>query len=159
MRTIFISLIIMVAGVSAQAQTPGDLFQQFKGKKNAEYVHFGRLLISVFRPIVNHQSDDPAARTALRCVRSLRTLDLEDCEPEVRKQFAKVANGLKTKGYYEMASSCSEGEQTRVLVRLKGDTIREVLLLSAGDDDCSLVQIKGKVKPEDLESVVDVMKK
>lgn len=158
MKSIIISLIIMVAGESAQAQTPSDLFQLFKGKENAEYVHFGRLLLSVAKPFVMHHANDPAARTALRCVRSLRTLDLEDCTPEVRKQFATLANNLSVNGYHELVGSYSEGERTRVLVRQKGKAIREVLLLSTGEEECSLVQIKGKVKPEDIGTIVDVMK-
>ena len=158
MKSIIISLIIMVAGLSAQAQTPSDLFQQFKGMKDAEYVHIGRLLLSVARPLVMRHADDPAARTALRCVRSLRTLDLEDCAPEVRKQFAAMANSMQVKGYHELASSHDKGERTRVLIRQKGKNISELLLLSTGEEECSLVQIKGKVSPKDIDTIVDVMK-
>ncbi len=159
MKSIIFSLLLMVTGMSAQAQTPSDLFQQFKNKENAEYVHLGRLLCFVLRPIANHHADDPHASSAIRRVRSLRSLDLEDCEQEVRNQFVKVVNGLKIKGYHELVSSSSEGERTRVLVRQKGSSIRELLLINAGDDDCSLVQIKCKVKPKDLETIAGVIKK
>ena len=158
MKSIIVSLIFMVAGVSVHAQTPGDLFHLFKGKKNAEYVHLGRLFFSVLRPLVCHHDDDPETRNAIRCVRSIRTLDLEDCDPEVRTQFAMATNGLRIKGYHEMVCSSGNGERTKVLVRQKGNTIRELLLLNAGDDDCSLVQIKCKVRPETLETFVEAMK-
>ena len=159
MKHIIISLTLMVACVSALAQTPSDLFTQFKGKNNAEYVHLGRLLVSILRPFACHNADDLEARTAMRCVRSLKILDLEDCEPEVKKQFAEAVNALRINGYHEVACSNSDGERTKVLIRQKGNTIRELLLLCAGDEDCSLVQIKCKVSPDALMTIVDVVKK
>lgn len=158
MKKTLISLLILFAGVSAQAQTPGELFAQFKGKKNAEYVHFGRLLFTLLRPIVNHNDDDPTTRTAMRSIRSVRVLDLEDCSTSVKQHFLEKAKDLSTAGYETIVSSNLDGERSLVLVKQKKNTIRELLVVSADKGDCSFVQLKGKIKPSAISTLVKNVK-
>ena len=158
MKQLFISLFIIFASASATAQTPGDLFAQYKGKKNAEYVHMGRVLFKLLRPLVNHNDDDPTARTIMRSIRSMRALNLEDCSQKVKEQFLESAKRLSTKGYEQIVSSNVDGERTLVLVKLKKNAIRELLVLNADDEDCQLLQLKGKMKQVDLGDIIKNVK-
>ena len=157
MKQLFISLLIIFASASATAQTPGDLFAQYKGKKNAEYVHLGRLLFKLLRPIAKNEND-PTARPVMRSIRSMRALNLEDCSQKVKEQFLESAKRLSTKGYEQIVSSNVDGERTLVLVKLKKNAIRELLVLNADDEDCQLVQLKGKMKHVDLDDIIKNVK-
>ena len=157
MKQLFISLLIIFASASATAQTPGDLFAQYKGKKNAEYVHLGRLLFKLLRPIAKNEND-PTARTVMRSIRSMRALNLEDCSQKVKEQFLESAKRLSTKGYEQIVSSNVDGERTLVLVKLKKNAIRELLVLNADDEDCQLVQLKGKMKHANLGDIIKNVK-
>ena len=157
MKKLFISLIIMLVSASVSAQTPDALFAQYKGKKNAEYVHMGRLLFKLLRPIAKNDND-PSARVFMRSIRSIRALDLEDCSKDVKHQFMESAKRLSTKGYEQIVSSNVDGERSLVLVRHKKNAIRELLVLSADGDDCQLVQLKGKMKPNALDDIIKNVK-
>lgn len=153
MKTFILSLLFIVASASAQAQTPGDLFRYFKGAKDAEYVHLGKLAFALMRPFVKGH-DDADTRMAMRCIRSMKALDLDDCTDEVKHKFAQMAKNLKTNGYEELVRSNEKGGRALILMRQKKNVIRELLILSAGDDDCSMVQFKGKIKPDDVEKLM-----
>ena len=158
MKQLFFSLLIIVlTSASVCAQTPGDIFARYKTEKNAEYTHVGQLLFKLIRTFANHE-DDLAARTAIHSIRSIRSLDLEDCSDKVKQQFRQSINNLRTKGYEEIVNSNIDGERALVLVRQKKNTIRELLLLNAGDDDCTMVQIKGKIKPNDVSNIITNVK-
>ena len=156
MKKLILSLLIIVASVSAQGQTPGDLFSRFKGAKDAEYVHLGKLAFALLRPFTKGE-EDAGARMAMRSVRSIRTLDLEDCADDVKRKFTQMAQGLKTHGYEELVSSNEDGERALIIMRQKKNVIRELLILSSGDD-CSMVQLKGKIRPDDVEKLVKANK-
>ncbi len=153
MKKLILSLMIMVACASAQAQTPGNLFRQFKGAKNAEYVHLGKLALALMRPFIKDDEDEDA-RTALRCIRSMKVLDLDDCTAEVKHSFAQKAKNLKTSGYEVLVRSNEKDESALILFRQKKNVIRELLILSADDDSCSLLQFKGRIKPGDVEKLM-----
>jgi hypothetical protein len=38
---------------------------------------------------------------------------------------------------------------------VKNDVVRELLILQAGDDDCALVLMKGKIKRDDIQAVIE----
>lgn len=153
MKKLVLSLLLIVASASAQAQTPGDLFRYFKGAKDAEYVHLGKLAFALMRPFVKGE-EDAGTRMAMRSIRSLKALDLDDCTDEVKHKFAQMAKNLKTSGYEELVRSNEGGERALILMRQKKNVIRELLILSFGDGNCSMVQFKGKIKPDDVEKLM-----
>ena len=158
MKKIIISLLIMFVSASAIAQTPDELFSQYKGKKNAEYVHMGRVLFKLLKPLVKHNADDPTAKAVMRSIKSMRVLNLEECSQKVKQEFAQSAKGLTSKGYEPIVSSNTDGERTLILVRQKKSAIRELLILNTSDDDCTLLQLKGKIKPDNISDIIKNVK-
>lgn len=53
-----------------------------------------------------------------------------------------------------MVTSNQNGDHTKVLVRIKDDTIRELIVLTVGNNP-ALVRITGKIKPSDIQSVMN----
>lgn len=52
-------------------------------------------------------------------------------------------------------ASDDEGEKVRVLMKTKKETIRELLFVCTGKEDCTLVQINGKFTKEDIDKLVN----
>ena len=48
-----------------------------------------------------------------------------------------------------------EGEKVRVLMKTKKETIRELLFVCTGKEDCTLVQINGKFTKDDIDKLVN----
>ena len=46
-----------------------------------------------------------------------------------------------------------------VMVKTKKDYIRQLVVVSCDGEDCALVQIKGKIRPEDIEEIIENRKK
>ena len=45
-----------------------------------------------------------------------------------------------------------------MLIKQKKNAIRELLVVSADESDCSFVQLKGKIKPNDISTLVKNVK-
>ena len=49
-----------------------------------------------------------------------------------------------------MVNSNEENEKTLILVKSKGEAISEMVILVTEPSECSLIQLKGKLKPSDI---------
>ena len=103
--------------------------------------------------------EDKEARFFMKHIRSIRTLDMEDCSQQVKASFHSAVGRLKTSGYTELIRSNEDDERTMILVKEKRGKFRELLIVESGEDDCQLVQIKGKISPDEVEKIVAENKK
>ena len=85
-------------------------------------------------------------------------------EKEIFMQLAaqpapEIPEGLESrlslKGYDELMRVNDEGEKVRVLMKTKKETIRELLFVCTGKEDCTLVQINGKFTKDDINKLVN----
>lgn len=163
MRRLLLSIVVVFSvGFAAAAQQyncdgVSDLFRDFKYCKKAEYVHVPKLLLKVVSALV--KDDDPEVKKVLKVISSVRTLDLEACSPDVKQQFLQRVKKLKTNGYEEIVRQKTSDEHTLVMVKTKKDYIRQLVVVSCDGEDCALVQIKGKIRPEDVEEIIENKKK
>ena len=54
-----------------------------------------------------------------------------------------------------MVNANEEGNRTKVMVRIDKDIIRELVILTTDGGDDALIRIKGKIKPSDIEKVIN----
>lgn len=80
---------------------------------------------------------------------------MESCTQSVKERFSKKVKRLSLKGYDELMRVNDEGEKVRVLMKAKKETIRELLFVCTGKEDCTLVQINGKFTKEDIDKLVN----
>ena len=52
-----------------------------------------------------------------------------------------------------MVNSNEDKEKTRILVKTKNENITEMVVLNIEPNECSLIQIKGKLRPSDIEKL------
>ena len=96
-------------------------------------------MMSLGKMFAGHDED----AKIIRKIKSIKVLDLESCTASVKERFNKKVNKLNLKGYDELMRVNDEGEKVRVLMKTKKETIRELLFVCTGKEDCTLVQING----------------
>ena len=140
--------ILLTALLLAQATWAVDIkavFDEFKDTPRAEYVSISPFLMKIGGPEM----------ALAKQIRSMKVLDLEDCDPEVKARFTKRIADLNRDGYETLMRVNEKGEKVNILVKEKKNVIREMLIVCAGPDDCTLVLFKGKFKTEDIDRLIN----
>lgn len=153
MKKMMLTALVAMFSLAAFCGTPDEIFEKFRSLPKAEYVHVPKLLLKMGTTYAKSEGNDAAARIASKLT-SVRVLDLEDCSKRVKADFAKDISGLKLTGYESLVRANGDGERVEVLIRQQGSVIREMLIVNSGDDDCQLVQLKGKISQKDIDQLV-----
>lgn len=149
MKKIIIAIIMMIAWVgNMSAQTVDDLFKEFKGKTNVEYIEVPQMMMWVAKTFVKNDDGDGI----MKRIHHIKTINIEN-DSELCETFAQKAKSLNRNGYETMVSSNEDNEKTLILVKTKKDNITEMVILNIEPNDCSLTQIKGKLRPSDIEKL------
>lgn len=158
-KSILTLLFIMTASLAmAQKTTASQLFKTYKGKAGVEYVHIPKMLIKLGYAAAKNNAEDKEERQMaeiMKRIDSINVLSLEDCSAASKQSFEKDAEKLKIDGYESLIKANDEGEKVNILLRQKGDIIHEMLILAIDNDDCALVQINGKIRPEDIQQLIN----
>ncbi|MBP1539643.1 MAG: DUF4252 domain-containing protein [Prevotella sp.] len=147
MKRILAAIVAVLLCAGCFAQSAVGIMNKYKGKKGAECVNVGSMMMGVVKLFASH---DDEARNMLKPFRSIHMINLDDCDAVVKREFAADAKRLKTKGYGELMRVNDNGERIVVYTRQEGDRIKECLVVSTGDDSF-LVQIKGNATMEDVD--------
>lgn len=81
-------------------------------------------------------------------VTMIRILSQEDPSLEVENFYEKVIRDLDLSKYEEFMTVKEKDQDVRMLVRTEGDSFREFLLITGGDDN-AIIQIKGNMSFEE----------
>ncbi len=153
MKKLLCSLALLLAiTLSVGAQNSASLIKHFKDSPEAEYVGIPPLVMNFMKWFADDDSED--GRT-FKMINSLSVLDLESCSQEVRTRFTKEAKTLKNHGYDLLTEVKDDGDWVQILIKEKRNRIRELLVLSLGDE-CALVKIGCNINREDAVRLADV---
>jgi len=133
----------------SMGQNIDNLFAEFSNVPNVENVKLNKFLMTFIKPFMSGK-DIPG----LKGTDSVQVLDLSSCSSNIKDDFAKKVKTLKDEGYETLVRSNENGENVRVLVKIKNEEIRELVVISTGNDS-SLVKIKGKFKKSDIAKLTD----
>ena len=150
-KAILFLIVIMISRIGF-AQNVDALYDKFKEKSGVESVSVSPLLMSFARLFMN---EDKKSNPLIKGVNSVRVLDLEESSKEVKELFSKEVAKLNLNGYETWIQVREDGENVKVIAKMKNDTIKELLVMTTGKDDCALVIIKGKIRKEDIQAVID----
>jgi len=156
-RILLIAAVLLSALTGFAHQKSGadgvsNLFWDFMHCKNAEYVHVPKVLLKL--AVVAMDKDDMEDAQFLKRISSVRVLDLEECSEKIKRNFTERVRNFKAKGYEELVRQKSKDEHTLVLMKVKKEYIRELVVITCDGEDCTLVQIKGKIRPDEVEDVI-----
>ena len=121
-----------------------EIFSRFSKMENATVVKLGTVPMALARLFTDTHG-----------VKSLKVLELDECNEQTRQDFAKAIQELDTKKYEPLVSVNEKGEKVRILVNIEKDYIRELVILGCENTECYLVHLTGKIKPDDIQTVVN----
>lgn len=156
MKKIMILMMLMVAAVAnLSAKTVKQLVNEYKHQAKAESMYVSPFLMKVAKMVADKDDMDEASRLALKKVKSVRILTLDDCSKEVKAQFVKEVEELNDEEYQPMMLANSDGEQVKIMAVVNNDVISELVIFAADKDDCSIIQMTGKLTQDDIQFIVD----
>ena len=130
----YIAILILILFCQAgYSQSMDKLFNDFAKQKNVTHVTVGPFLMKI-----------SSLFTETMGVKSIEVLSFEECGKK-----------LKDPNYETMVNANEEGNRTKVMVRIDKDIIRELVILTTDGGDDALIRIKGKIKPSDIEKVIN----
>jgi hypothetical protein len=146
-RNLFITLFITVLCINSFSQTGKEytidrLFDEFKKEKNIEKVKINGFVMK----FAGFFSDTKG-------VTSVEVCSLDGCEDVVKQRFGKAFKNIKDNSYETMLSNNEDGNRTKIMIRTDEDIIKEIVVLADGKDP-TLIRIKGKIKADDIQSIV-----
>jgi hypothetical protein len=142
---IIAALVMIMPG--GMAQTVNGLFRQFKDQPEAEYRNLAPLLMGVIKTFAIDEEDDKV----IKSIKSIRVLDLEECAPEIRREYARKSRTLKPRGM-EMLMQVKEDEGTvRIWGKIKREKVKEVLVLTPD----KMVSIKGRFDLDKISQLIN----
>ena len=150
MKKIIATLALIIVCQATFAQNIDTLFEKFSKEQQAESVSIPPFMMSLGKLFMSDEDLSIA-----KGIRSLRILDLEDCPTTVKERFSEQVNKLHLEGYEPMIQVNEDGEKVRIFALPYKDSIKELLLVCSGKDDCALIQMKGKIKKEDIAQLVN----
>jgi len=148
MKRYFTILALMVICLPGYSQkNVNQLFKEFSKMENVTHINMGKITMkfaSVFTDTFG--------------VDGIQVYAFDECGDEVKGRLLKAVSQLKDASYETMVSANESGSKTRVLVKIEDEMISELVIITVGDSN-ALVRIKGKVKPEDVDRLVNQNKK
>lgn len=143
MKRYFVILTLILICQAGNSQTMNQLFNEFSNIEQINHVKIGNItmkLASVF--------------TETMGVDGIEVLEFGECGNDVKERFAKAIKELNDPDFETMVTSNEKDSRTKVLVRIEKEMIREMVVLTTGNSN-ALVRIKGKIKPSDIEKVMN----
>lgn len=119
------------------------LFKDFAKAEHTTHVKIGSFTMSLARVF-----------TDTKGVSDIEVFAFEECNKQTKDELNAAIRNLKDNAYETLVSSTKNGERTKVLVKLKDDHINEIVVMTSGGSP-ALIRIKGKIKPDDVQSVLD----
>ena len=137
MKKIIATLALFIACQGIFAQNIKSIIDEFKEVKGVEYTKVPRRVFL----LGNNKG-----------IKSICYLNLESCPSEVKEDFRQKVNQLE--GYEVLFRGKEGGEMYKLIAKKNNETIRELIILITGKDDCGLTLMKGKIKEKDINGII-----
>jgi hypothetical protein len=137
-----LTALVLICPVMHGQKSVDELFNKFSKEKGTTHVNVGKITMtfaSLFTDVMG--------------VTGVEVWSFDECEQSVKDKITKAIASLKDEKYEPLVTVNDSKEHTKILIRVEDETIRELIILTTGDDP-AMVRIKGKIKPSDLEKVM-----
>lgn len=144
-------IVMLLSAQMLCAVNVNSIINEFKDAKRAEYVSVPWILMKMGHMFMDKDDkNDIAGR-----INSVRVLDLEECSERVKTRFTKRIASLNGHGYETLVRAKDQDGSVQILVKEKKDIIKELLIVCGGKDDCALIQLKGNIRQEDIDKLIE----
>lgn len=152
-RTLLILIALLAMATTGMAQrTVNGLFNRYEDKAGAEYKNLGPLLMGIIKTFAADKSEEGEV---IKSLKSIKVLDLEECTPEVKQEFAQKARNLKPRRMELLMQMKDDGENVCIWGKMKKETVRQLLIVT----DDKIVKIKGKFDLNGISNLINSREK
>jgi uncharacterized protein DUF4252 len=148
-----IALLLVLTIVSGQRSIDA-LFNRYAGSDGFVTITLNGDLLKLLGSFDN----DDCERSFPAKVSQIRILVQEDENRDVENFYNKVIKDINLKNYEEFMRIKESDQDLRMLVRAKGNTFKEFLLVGGGEDNL-LIQIKGEMTFKEAKRFSEDVKK
>lgn len=146
--TLIIVLTLLVApAANAFGASLDNIFGEFKGSENVEYVKIPRFLMWIAGKA--DYSESVASK-----IKGLKVLDLSKASDGVRNKFEKRFSELSAE-HDTMLSATENGEKVRILTTAKDDKMHDIYIYACDKKELVLVKLSGTFTADDIKAVAE----
>lgn len=137
----------------AQATPIDRVIKRYKALNGVTYVKAPKEAL-----LQAQETGNETERELVKKTKEAHLLMMLDCPEDTYEQFEADIAGLTEKGYEAIAQEPDEDVQKNVLVRKKGESIREIVVAITMEEIHFLVVLKGDFPSEKLQQAVKLIK-
>ena len=152
MKKTIVTLAMIIACQGLFAQSIDDIFNQFKDKDGAEYVNIPPIVLKLGRLFMDKDGTD---YRLMKGINSVRVLDMEDSSSANKKELQQKVNELEQYGYETLIQTKEKGNVVKMFAKMNKDAINELIIYFNDNGECGLTQLKGKIKKEDINVMIN----
>lgn len=142
-KFVAIITLFLICQTGVSQKSVNQIFKEFAKAENSTSVNIGKITMSL-----------ASVFTETMGVTGIEVFTLDECNQDIKSKFAKAIKELKDPAYETMVNANETNSRTKVLLKIKDETIHELVVATTGDSNV-LVRIKGQIKPADVEKVVN----
>jgi len=152
-KIISISIVLlMVASAEAQTNAVDEFFNKYSERDGFTIVTISGKLLGLF----SGKNAKSETSELINNLSSIRILSVNDSLLNMNLNFYKELTGRLNMSVYEELMAVKEGkDETRFLIRQKGDRISELLVITGGPGDNTLISIRGDFDLKSLSQLSD----
>lgn len=142
---------MILSGVMLSAQRDGleNFFSRYSEVDGYTSVTINGNLFGLFAKM----DDDPELKDLADRITSIRIVSTENGKAHPGVNFAsELGNVIRRGGYEELVKVKSSDDDVLILVKTSGETIREILIVSSGEEE-AVIHIKGSLKRRDVDNL------
>ncbi|MDR0757391.1 MAG: DUF4252 domain-containing protein [Tannerella sp.] len=125
--------------LAVNAQTVDRIFAEYAKKTGVEHVKIGKVGMAFAGLFVNTMG-----------VNGVDVLDFSHCTPSVKEELNRMVHSFNDPDYDLLMTVKDNGEHVKVLGKTKDGNIREVVVLTADENEVAMVRLTGKIKLSDI---------
>ena len=152
MKKIFVTLAMIIACQGLFAQSIDDIFNQFKDKDGAEYINIPSFVVKLGRVFMGK---DIQENRLMKGVKTIKVLDMANCSSDIKKELQHEINQLEQNGYETLVRTKEKDDTVNLIAKMDKDAIKELVIFFTDKDECGLTLMKGKIKKEDINVMIN----
>ncbi len=147
-KILFIATLLCVASLGfAQPKAIKSFYDKYKNLEGVEDIKLQGWLIKL---AAGFADEDPEAKRLLKKITQLRILTMDHGNLVSQQEYNQLVKTIKQENFEDLFMVKDEGKNIQFLIREKGETITDVLLLISGDKEFVLLSLEGLLKFSDL---------
>jgi len=159
MKSIFIAIITLLPFLAAsQTVSINEFYRKYKNS-DAENTHLSLpgWLVKLGVGIAKADADeeDKEALDLVKKVGKVRILTFEDSNPVSRKDLDRLTERVRRENFEDLVMVRDKGANVKIMIREKGELVKNVLILVSETDSFTMVSLKTRVKYDQIEDLIN----